>query len=97
MYKWGMAYTAACECGAKEQTAENVIASCPIYHHPNGLSDVNKNLGDGNMSGHLADYPALLHVLQRKKNICTINSTLLLLLLLPLFQEYLGVAISLPF
>ena len=46
-YKWGMASTATCECGAKEQTIEHVITSCPIYHYPNGvraLSDVNKNL-----------------------------------------------------
>ena len=46
-HKWGMAFTAACECGGKEQAAEHVRTSCPIYHHPNGaraLSDVNKNL-----------------------------------------------------
>ena len=44
MHKWG---TAACEYGAKEQTAEHIITSCPIYHHPNrvrALSDVDKNL-----------------------------------------------------
>ena len=34
---YGMAPTAAGEGGAKEQTAENVITSCPIYHHPNGV------------------------------------------------------------
>ena len=34
-HKWGMASTAACECGAKEQTTEHIITSCPIYHHPN--------------------------------------------------------------
>ena len=27
---------AACECGAKEQKADHIITSCPIYHHPNG-------------------------------------------------------------
>ena len=36
MHKWGMASMVACECGAKEQTADHVITSCPIYHHPNG-------------------------------------------------------------
>ena len=46
-HKWDMAFTAACKCGAKEQTAEHVITSCPIYHHPNeacALSDVDKIL-----------------------------------------------------
>ena len=46
-HKWGMASTAACECGAKEQIAEHVVASCPIYYHPNGacaFSDVDKSL-----------------------------------------------------
>ena len=37
MHKWGMASTAACECGAEEQAADHVITSCPIYHHPNGI------------------------------------------------------------
>ena len=31
----GMASTAACECGTKEQTTKPIITSCPIYHHPN--------------------------------------------------------------
>ena len=46
-HKWGMASTAACECGAEEQAAENVILSCPIYHHLNGfcaLSHFDKSL-----------------------------------------------------
>ena len=44
-HKWNIAPTAACECGTKEQTAEHVITSCPIYHHPNtfrALSNVAK-------------------------------------------------------
>ena len=36
MHKWGMAPSPACECGADEQTADHLIISCPIYHHPNG-------------------------------------------------------------
>ena len=47
MQKSGMAFTAVCECGAKEQTAEHVLTSCPICHHPNAvraLLDVGKNL-----------------------------------------------------
>ena len=29
-HKWGMALTTACECGAKELTAEHVVTSCTI-------------------------------------------------------------------
>ena len=46
-HKCVMACTAACKCGAKEQTAEHVITFIPIYHHLNGahaFSDVDKNL-----------------------------------------------------
>ena len=34
LYRWGMASTAACECGAEEQTVDHIITSCPIFHHP---------------------------------------------------------------
>ena len=37
MHRWGLAPTAACECGAEEQTADHVILSCPIYRAPNGV------------------------------------------------------------
>ena len=46
-HKWGMASTAACESSAKEQTAEHVITSRTIYHHPNrahALANVDKSL-----------------------------------------------------
>ena len=33
-HKWIMTSTAACESGAKEQTAEHVITFYTIYHHP---------------------------------------------------------------
>ena len=54
-HKWGMASMTAWKCGAKEQTAEHIITSCPIYHHPNltyALLVVKKpgGLADGNMS-----------------------------------------------
>ena len=32
-YKWGMATSAACECGA-EQTADHVVLHCPIHRPP---------------------------------------------------------------
>ena len=32
-----MASTAFCECDAEEHTAEDIITSCPIYRHPNGI------------------------------------------------------------
>ena len=56
-HKWGMASTAACECGAKKQTAEYVMTSCPIYHHPNrarAVLNVNKNLVTSLMETYLA-------------------------------------------
>ena len=37
MYKWGMASSAACECGAEEQIVDHLIANCSIYGYANGL------------------------------------------------------------
>ena len=35
MKKWGLADSAACECGEPEQTADHIINSCPLpNHHP---------------------------------------------------------------
>ena len=36
MYKWGLASSPNCECGATEQTAHHVISSCLIHHVPRG-------------------------------------------------------------
>jgi len=41
LYKWGMASSAACECGAEEQTLHHVILQCPIHrpsHRLHGLA-----------------------------------------------------------
>ena len=37
LYKWGMASSAACECGAEEQTFDHVVLQCPIHRPPHGL------------------------------------------------------------
>jgi len=37
LYKWGMASSAACVCGAEEQTVDHVVLRCPIHRPPNGL------------------------------------------------------------
>ena len=37
LYKWGMASSAACECGAEEQTVDHVVLECPIHRPPHGL------------------------------------------------------------
>jgi len=37
LYKWGMASSAACECGAEEQTVDHVVLQCPIHPSPRGL------------------------------------------------------------
>ena len=31
MYKWGVAPSPNCECGASEQTADHIISTCPPY------------------------------------------------------------------
>jgi len=36
-YKWGMASSAAGECGAEEQTVDHVVLQCPIHRPPHGL------------------------------------------------------------
>jgi len=35
--KWGMASSAACDCGAEEQTVDHVVLQCPIHRPPHGL------------------------------------------------------------
>jgi len=37
LYKWGMASSAVCECGAEEQTVDHVVLQCPIHRPPHGL------------------------------------------------------------
>jgi len=37
LYKWGMAYSAACECGAEERTVDHVVVQCPIHRPLHGL------------------------------------------------------------
>ena len=37
LYKWGMASSAACECGAEEQTVDDVVRLCTIHRPPDGL------------------------------------------------------------
>jgi len=34
---WGMASSAACQCGAEEQTVDHVVLQCPIHRPPHGL------------------------------------------------------------
>jgi len=36
MHKWGLVPSANYRCGAEEQTADHILASCPLYHPPNG-------------------------------------------------------------
>ena len=37
LHKWGMASSAACVCGAEEQTVDHVVLQCPIHRPPRGL------------------------------------------------------------
>ena len=34
MYKWSLAFSSNCECGAIKQTADHVISACPIHRKP---------------------------------------------------------------
>ena len=36
MHKWGLAPLPNCECGASEQTADDVLTACPIHRAPHG-------------------------------------------------------------
>lgn len=42
MQRWGLADSAACECGDPEQTADHIINTCPRYRPPSeaGLYDL---------------------------------------------------------
>jgi len=37
LYESDMASSAACECGAEEQTVDHVVLQCPIHRPPHGL------------------------------------------------------------
>ena len=36
LHKWGMAASATCECGAEDQTVDDVVFQCPIHRPPHG-------------------------------------------------------------
>ena len=36
LHNWGMATTAACKCGAENQTADHITKDCPLYSSPHG-------------------------------------------------------------
>ena len=40
MYKWGLASSPNCECGATKQTADHVISLCLLHHVPRGTRDL---------------------------------------------------------
>ena len=42
MQRWGLADSAACDCGDPEQTAEHIINTCPLHRPPSeaGLFDL---------------------------------------------------------
>ena len=37
LYKWRMAFSVACECGAEKQTVDHVVLQCSIHRPPHGL------------------------------------------------------------
>ena len=40
LYIWGMASSAACECGAEERTVDHVVLQCSIHRPPHRLHDL---------------------------------------------------------
>ena len=38
MYKWSLAPSPNCKCGATDQTADHVISTCPIHRAPRGVA-----------------------------------------------------------
>ena len=40
MYKWGVAPSPNCECGASEQTADHIISTCPLPLALKGIQDL---------------------------------------------------------
>jgi len=40
LYKWGMSSSAACECGAEEQTVDHVVLQCQIHQPPRRLQSL---------------------------------------------------------
>jgi len=36
MHNWGLVPSVNYRCGAEEQTADHILAFCPLYHPPNG-------------------------------------------------------------
>ena len=38
MYKWGLAPSPNCECGATDEIADHVISTCPIHRAPRGVA-----------------------------------------------------------
>ena len=48
MYKWGLAPSLNCECGAPEQTADHVRIACSMHRAPDGalgLAVLDENIG----------------------------------------------------
>ena len=72
MHKWDMASVGACDCGAKEQTAEQVIILPHLTHFKWSLCSLRcrqepDDLSDENILGHLADITAPFNPYQMKK------------------------------
>jgi len=40
MHIWGLVPSTNCSCGAGEQTADYILASCPLYHPPKRALDL---------------------------------------------------------
>ena len=74
-HKYGIVSTETCECGAKEQTAEHVITSCPNYYLPIiapcslRCQQKSGDLANRNISDHLVDHRAPVYLPQTTKKL----------------------------
>ena len=49
LHNWGMVPCAACDCGVENQTAELIIAHCPLFSPPHGTTGL-VHLDDGTIT-----------------------------------------------
>ena len=42
LHNWGMVPCAACDCGAENQTAEHILAHCPLFSPPHGITGLDR-------------------------------------------------------
>ena len=55
MHRWGLRPSAACQCGAPEQTAQHILSECPDLRPPNNVDLTHPTPGTVTWLEHLRD------------------------------------------